>query len=135
MRDDKELLGTGWEFPPRFEMATKTTGMISGQEDVESSIRIIIQTKVGERVLRNQFGSEIYDLLFEPLNANMRTYMANSLKNALTINEPRITVLSIVLNQADITLGRVDITINYQTIGSRTTNNLVVPFYTPDNVL
>lgn len=134
MRDDKELLGTGWEFPPRFEAATTTVGMLSGQEDVESSIRIIIETKVGERVLRSQFGSEINDLLFEPLNANMRTYMATSLKNALSINEPRITVLSVSLEQRDPTLGRVDITINYQTIGSRTTNNLVVPFYTPDNL-
>ncbi len=134
MRDDKEILGTGWEFPPRFEIATNTVGMLSGQEDVENSIRVIIETKLGERVLRNQFGSEIHDLLFEPLNSNMRTYMASSLKETLTLNEPRITVLSVNLEQRDPTLGRVDITVNYETIGSRTTNNLVLPFYTPDNL-
>jgi phage baseplate assembly protein W len=134
MRDDKELLGTGWEFPPRFEITTKTVGMLSGQEDVENSIQIIIETKMGERVMRNEFGSEIHDLLFEPLSANMRTYMTTSLKNALTRNEPRINVLSVDLEQRDPHLGRVDIKINYQTIDSRSTNNLVVPFYTPDNL-
>lgn len=134
MKNEKEILGTGWEFPPRFNQATNSVSMLEGKEDVENSIEVILQTKLGERILRSEFGSEIHDLLFEPLNATMKTYMASSLRDSLTENEPRITVETVDLVQQNPGLGRVDITIRYKLIGSNQPNNLVVPFYAPDNL-
>ncbi len=133
MSEQDDFLGKGWEFPPRFNKLDNSVDMVSGKEAVENCIRIIIKTKLGERILRNEFGSRIYELVFEPLNANMKTYMASSLKIALETNEPRITDVVAVLTQPDQTLGRVDIAIEYVLIETNETNNLVVPFYTPEN--
>jgi len=130
--DSNELLGTGWEFPPKFSKHTEGVAMLSGEEDVYNSIYVILHTKLGERVMRDEFGSTIHELLFEPLTANMKTYMASSLKESLINNEPRITIQNITLVQEDPTLGRVDINITYTMIATNVTSNLVVPFYTPE---
>lgn len=134
MTFEEEILGRGWAFPPKFDKNLNEPQMLVGEEDVKNSIEVIIKTKLGERVFREEFGSRIYELLFEPLNENMKTYMVDSLKTSLANNEPRIEVRRIRLEQADLTLGRVDISIDYQLIQTNTTNNLVVPFYTPDNL-
>jgi len=129
-----ELIGRGWEFPPVFDKTSMGTGMLSGEADVDNSIYVILHTRLGERIMREQFGSNIYELLFEPLTANMKTYMASSLKSALVDNEPRIVIESLVLEQKDPTLGKVDILITYTLIETNETRNLVLPFYTPDQL-
>lgn len=134
MSEREEILGIGWEFPPRFDKITNNTAMLIGAADIDNSIYVIIHTKLGERIFRREFGSNIYDLLFEPLNENMKTYMASSLRQSLEINEPRIRVASIRLEQPDLTLGRVDVYISFTIIETNKTNNLVIPFYTPDNI-
>lgn len=132
--DKEEILGRGWNFPPSFSKSSNETAMISGEEDVESSIHLILHTKFGERVMRNEFGSNIYDLLFEPLNENMKTYMASTLEESLIVNEPRINIKKLTLEQKDQALGRVDITVEFNMIETNVTKNLVVPFYVPDNI-
>lgn len=134
MTFEEEILGRGWAFPPKFDKNNNEPEMLVGEEDVKNSIEVIIKTKLGERVFRDEFGSRIYELLFEPLNENMKTYMVDSLKISLANNEPRIEVQRIQLEQADLALGRVDIAIEYQLIQINKTNNLVIPFYTPDNL-
>jgi phage baseplate assembly protein W len=129
-----ELTGIGWEFPPKFDKIGSTPLMISGEEGVANSIYVILHTKLGERIMRTEFGSTLHELLFESLTANMKTFMSSSLKKALTINEPRIQVQEILLEQNDLALGRVDIRISYTFIETNQLNNLVLPFYTPDNL-
>ncbi|MFT6500414.1 MAG: phage baseplate assembly protein W [Crocinitomicaceae bacterium] len=132
--DKEEILGRGWGFPPSFDKSSNEAAMISGEDDVESSIYVIIHTKFGERVMRNEFGSNIYDLLFEPLNENMKTFMASTLKDSLVDNEPRINIEKITLTQNDPALGKVDIKVEFTMIETNVTKNLVVPFYVPDNI-
>jgi phage baseplate assembly protein W len=134
MTDQDEILGAGWEFPPRFDKGSNSNAMLAGQNKVENSIYVIIHTKIGERILRNEFGSTIYELVFEALNENMKTYMSDALKRSLENNEPRINVLKVDLIQEDPSLGRVDISIQYRLIETNETKNLVVPFYTPENL-
>ncbi len=134
MSDNDEILGRGWEFPPKFDKNKNGPAMLTGKSDVDNSIYVILHTKMGERIMRSSFGSNIYDLLFEPLNENMKTFMADSLKHSLEDNEPRINVQELSLEQTDPSIGRVDISIIYSIIETNETNNLVVPFYTPDNI-
>jgi len=130
MSDQNEILGRGWAFPPSFDKQANDVAMLEGEADLQNSVHVIIHTKLGERILRAEFGSTIHDLIFEPLNENIKTYMAASLKNALELNEPRIEVLDITLEQENPTIGRVDIAVAYRSIETNVTNNLVVPFYT-----
>lgn len=130
MSDQNEILGRGWAFPPSFNKQANDVAMLEGEADLQNSVHVIIHTKLGERILRAEFGSTIHDLIFEPLNENIKTYMSASLRNALELNEPRIEVLDITLEQENPTIGRVDIAVAYRSIETNLTNNLVVPFYT-----
>lgn len=132
--ENNDILGRGWEFPPRFDKTLGGVSMLDGEADVQNSIEVIIHTKLGERIFRDEFGSKIYELLFEPLNENMKTYMKEGLKLSLELNEPRIDVRDIRLDQPNPGLGKVDISITYSLIETNETKNLVVPFYTPDNL-
>jgi phage baseplate assembly protein W len=107
--------------------------MVAGELDIDESIYIILHTKLSERIMRPDFGSNIHDLVFEPLNANLETYMTSSLKAALAEGEPRIIVNTLELVQRQAGIGRVDVTIEYSIIETHTTRNLVVPFYTAEN--
>ncbi|MCH2225876.1 MAG: GPW/gp25 family protein [Crocinitomicaceae bacterium] len=133
MSDQDELLGTGWKFPPTFHKHSDAVEMVSGELDVDESIYLILHTKLSERIMRPDFGSNIHELIFEPLNANLETYMISSLKAALAEGEPRIVLQSLTLEQPQAGIGRVDISIEYSIIETHTTRNLVIPFYTPEN--
>ena len=45
------FLGTGWSFPPEFRLDQKDAKMISDEEDIESSLNILLSTRLGERVM------------------------------------------------------------------------------------
>ena len=56
-----------------------------------------IITAPGERVMRPQFGCRIWDLLFEPINANTLGLMGEAVRDAVSQWEPRV-----VLEELDI---------------------------------
>ncbi|MGB3463734.1 MAG: GPW/gp25 family protein [Cyclobacteriaceae bacterium] len=130
---ENDILGTGWAFPPSFDKHSGETEMLSGADDVENSISLILHTKIGERIMRRTFGSNIHELIFEPLNQNMKSYMSATLAEALSLNEPRIEVTDLTLKQDDPYAGRVDIHISYLNIKTQIESNLVVPYLLPDN--
>src|SRR5690554_7136190 len=91
---DREYLGRGLAFPlqvnPRGEIA-----LASGERDIEQSIRIILGTIPGERVMRPEFGCRAYELIFAPRNAATQGLMRYYVEEALTRWEPRIDVLAV----------------------------------------
>ena len=50
----------------------------------------MLPTAPGERVMRPQFGCRIWELLFEPINANTLGLMGEAVREALGPWEPRI---------------------------------------------
>ena len=53
---------------------------------------VVLATAPGERVMRPQFGCRIWDLLFEPVTANLLGLMAQAVRDALAQWEPRVEV-------------------------------------------
>ena len=64
----------------------------SGPSDIDSSIRMILTTAPGERLMRPAFGCKIWELLFEPINANTLGLMSEAVKEAIGRWEPRVTL-------------------------------------------
>ena len=87
----REYLGRGLGFPLRVN-ARGEIALVSGERDIEESIRVILGTKPGERVMRPEFGCRAHELLFEPRNASTETLMQQYVSDALRMWEPRITV-------------------------------------------
>jgi phage baseplate assembly protein W len=89
--DSREFLGRGLAFPLRVN-ARGEIALVSGERDIEESIRVILGTRPGERVMRPGFGCRAHELLFEPRNASTETLMQQYVSDALRMWEPRITV-------------------------------------------
>ena len=86
-----DFVGRGFAWP----MGVDHTGSIALTAqggDLEDSIRMVLLTAPGERLMRPQFGCRIWDLLFEPVNANLIGLISQAVRDALAQWEPRIEV-------------------------------------------
>lgn len=123
-----EFLGRGWAFPVDLE-ADGSVRAVAGEETVEESIRVIIGTAKGERVMRPDFGCGIHDYVFETIDANTLTLVETSVEDALVEFEPRISVEEVTASTEDIDEGVLRIEVAYRVRDSNTRRNLVYPFY------
>jgi uncharacterized protein len=125
---DPGFVGRGFRFP----MGVDQRGAIaltSGPEDLNCSIRVVLATAPSERVMRPEFGCRIWDLLFEPVNANTIGLMAQAVREALAQWEPRVDVENVdVVPDAD-DAALVQISITYRVRATNDRRNLVYPFY------
>src|SRR5215210_5899714 len=103
--------------------------MSSGTEDIDSSMRMVLITAPGERVMRPQFGCRIWDLLYEPINANTLGLMGEAVRDALSQWEPRAAVDEVEVEPDPGRQGRVLIRIAYRVRATNDRRNLVYPFY------
>lgn len=129
--DAQKFLGSGLSFPLRTDVRGQLV-LVSGSEDIEQSIRIILSTRPGERVMRPTFGCNVQDLLFEPQSAATASRLQESVYEALVMWEPRIEVLSVDVNEDDDQPGALLVEINYEIKAIHDTRSIVHPFYLAD---
>ena len=129
MNSDNAFLGRGWGFPPAFDKASKSVGMLEDVADIESSLEILLSTRLGERIMEPNYGCNLDEMVFEAMNLTMLTYLKDLVENAILYFEPRIELENIEIDTAGELEGVLLIKIDYLV---RTTNsrfNFVYPFY------
>lgn len=129
MDSKNSFLGTGWAFPPEFVKEQKQTKMISNEEDIKSSLHILLTTRLGERVMFPEYGCNLEELLFESLNRTLITYIIDLIKTAILYHEPRIDVIKIDISETDPLEGKLIIAIDYIVRATNSRTNVVFPFY------
>jgi uncharacterized protein len=125
-RDD--FIGSGWAFPAAIAR-TGSVRLVSGVDEVDAAVRMILSTVPGERVMRPDFGCAMWELLFAPLTAGTLGLVEQAAREALDRWEPRIAVESVIAT-GDQASGTVAITIGYRIRSTNDIRNLVFPFYT-----
>jgi phage baseplate assembly protein W len=127
----QDFWGRGWRFPPR--ITGGATALSEGEDKIRQSIRIILETAKGERVMRPDFGCGIHDFVFQSLNSSTTNAMRQSVREALILWEPRIDVLNVSVSSDrvgdDPTRGVVAIDIEYRIRATNAVFNYVYPFY------
>ncbi len=124
----KDFLGRGWKFPVNINTAAQI-GMSEYEEDIKEAIWLILSTAQGERVMRPDFGCGIHDFVFATVNISTLALIESSVREALTVWEPRIELINVTVLTEEIDKGKLLIRIDYKV---RTTNNqfnIVYPFY------
>ena len=129
MENPKSYLGRGWGFPVRVHEKEGTIRFSEYEEDVQQSIRIILSTRKGERVMRRDFGCGIHDLVFAVINRTTLTEIENGVRDALATFEPRIDVTRVEADSGGGIDGQLLISIDYLIRGTNNQLNLVYPFY------
>lgn len=123
-----DFIGAGWSFPTSVTPAG-TIRLITGSEEIDASIRMILSTIPGERVMRPEFGCRMWSLIFAPLTAGTLGQIEQYVREALDRWEPRID-LDRVVAVADQDSAEVKIELDYRLRSTNDVRNLVFPFYT-----
>ena len=123
----KGFLGVGVGFPIEFDGAGAIT-TAKYEESVRQSVWIILGTSKGERVMRPDFGCGIYDLVFEVNSSSTSGKIAQAVREALLVQEPRIDVRNVQVTAQD-NGQTLLIQIEYQVRATNNVFNLVYPFY------
>ena len=93
----KEFLGRGWKFPVQVDSRGRIA-MSDFEDDIRESIRIILSTSKGERVMRPDFGCGIHEFVFASINTTTIGLIESSVREALITWEPRIELLKVLVS-------------------------------------
>jgi phage baseplate assembly protein W len=121
------MIGTGWSFPVRLTPGGGVR-LISGGEEIDAALRMILATAPGERVMRPDFGCAMWELVFAPVNADTLGLIEQRVREAVSRWEPRIDLLGVSAEPGpDNAVVYIDIA--YRVKATNDHRNLVHPFY------
>ena len=123
-----EFLGNGWRFPilPDFSGGL---GYVAGDENVEQSLKILLLTALGERVMRGDFGCRARGMVFAPGSVQNLRLLETAVRDAVRDWEPRVALENVAAEADPEDETQVKVAIRYKVLRTNTRNNLVFPFY------
>jgi uncharacterized protein len=123
-----DFLGRGWRFP-LVPDAGGGLRYVDGDDNVEQSLRLLLSTGWGERVMRPRFGTNARELVFAPGSATNLEALEESVNEAVAVHEPRARLESVVATPDPEEPERVDIEVIYTVRRTNTRSSFVFPFY------
>ena len=129
MDEFKDFLGKGWAMPVQLDPRTGLVATAEYEEDIRQSIRIILETAPGERVMRPNFGCGIHELVFAAVDTTTLQRIRSVVEEALRRCEARIDVLGVTVDEDATSEGVLLIEVEYQVRRTNQVGNLVFPFY------
>src|SRR5690606_14752565 len=123
------FLGEGWSFPPHSDKQTGEVVTTAGVADINKSLEILLSTRLGERVMLPNYGCNLEELLFQPLDVTLKTYVTELIKTAILYYEPRIDTQTVTLDATNELNGEILINIEYVVRITNSRANMVFPFY------
>lgn len=129
MAASASFLGRGWAFPPTFGAGGASVDMADGVSDIEQSLRIILGTTPGERVMQESFGCDLSRFLFEEIDQRLLNKLSRLVSDAILAHEPRVKLDKVEVTPDDVVYGRLAIRLSYTIRGTNSRFNMVFPYY------
>jgi phage baseplate assembly protein W len=126
--EGRAFLGEGVAFPLGVDGAGRII-MNRLEDQVRQSIRLILSTARGERVMRPELGGGMEASVFDPASPATAAVVRHEVKETLTRFEPRIEVLDVDVDIQDGERNVLLVTLTYRVRRTDTVFNLVYPFY------
>ena len=126
---DQSFMGTGWRFPPEFNIDAKEVRTVAAEEDIQQSLYILFSTTPGERVMQPSYGCDLRSMVFENMTANAVMALKDMIEKAVLFFEPRIDLNFVDLDTSKIAQGILKILVDYTVRETNTRSNMVYPFY------
>lgn len=131
-RTPRPFLGQGLKFP--LEVVDGKLAVSRGEAKIAESIRFLLATAKGERVMRAALGCGLHDLVFAPGNSQTDIFVADAVRDTLVNHEPRIDVLDIDVERRPTEPHLLLIRITYRIRANNALTNLVYPFFVTEGV-
>ena len=122
------FVGRGIAFPMRIG-PTGGIALVSRDEEIAESMRLILGTSPGERPMRPEFGCRIHDYVFAPADAGTASLIAADVRIALERWEPRIELEGVTVYPDPLDQTVLYIDVRYSMGTTNDPRNLVFPFY------
>lgn len=123
-----EIIGTGVGFPLRVDRQG-AIALVSGSDDINEAITLILSTAQGERPMRPLFGCGIHDYVFESIDAYTIGRLEREVRIAIDRWEPRIEIARLSIDTSEAEVGKLAIELDYIVRATNDRRNLVYPFY------
>ncbi len=130
------FIGTGWAFPPAFTAGGADVVLVQDDQDIFESLQILLATSLGERVMREDYGCNLRDYLFEELDQRLLNNLRLAVTNAVRMHETRVEMEDVSFDiQADLQQSTIYIRIGFRVRTTNTRYNMVYPFYLTESAL
>ncbi len=126
---NREFLGRGVAFPLRVDGRGTIALNADGEQDIQQAIRLILGTVPGERVMRPEFGCRAWEVLFDPNNSAAHSLIAEFVREALAMWEPRIVVQHVEVYRDPARDNAAIAEILYEIKATHDQRSIVYPFY------
>lgn len=125
---NRSILGKGWSFPIGIDVHGNIATS-SYEKSIEESIRIILSTTPGERVMHPDFGCKLNEIVFFPNSGRTLSLAIRYVEEAIVKWEPRVILKSVngVPDAEDPV--KINLNIDYEIRSVNTFFNMVYPFY------
>ncbi len=133
--NDPGFLGRGWHFPPVFDPFTGEVQMVQAEPDIAESLRILMATRPGERIMQPAYGCRLQDYVFDMNNAATHAGIETAIRQAILFFEPRITLHKVDVDTSDWLGGRMVVQLEYTVDQTNSRSNMVFPFYLDEGTL
>jgi len=129
MKELKSFLGTGWSFPPTFEIGSKSVQMVSDEEDIKQSLQLLMSTYPGERITNPEYGCDLRKVMFQDIDQSTRFLIKDVIADAVLLHESRVTLEDVEVETNNEIEGLINITLHYVIRKVNIRDNVVFPFY------
>jgi uncharacterized protein len=124
----EDFTGTGWRFPIVPDDAGRLR-YARGAESIDACLRALLLTGLGERVMRPDLGTRAPDLLFAPGSSQNLHDLEDSIREAVTLFEPRVELEDVRAETEPQDESCVTVSMVYRVRRTNTRANLVFPYY------
>lgn len=116
---DIDMVGTG-------KVYDGSVRMLYDVEAVKQSIRNILMWRVGENVLRPDFGHNIHRSMYSQMDEFNKSKVIEEIQRAIEDNEPRAKIYGISLIPDDMETNTLKVQVVYSVIGNEQVGNQIV---------
>lgn len=125
MKDPGRLYGRSIGFPPRIDSNGHLTWS-EGPQNIRESIKIILLTEAGERLMLSDFGAGLKQFLYAPNTVETRRLLEDRITLTLEQWEPRILLQNVNAEQDPDHPQHAIVTITYQLVTTRQTESVTL---------
>ena len=122
-----DYLGKGFAFPFRIN-ANGGVALSEGETHLAEGLRHLLSTRLGERVMRREYGSRIFEVPFDPNDNAIFAFLKRYVLNAARTWERRLIVQDVKMT-TDFEKNVVRLHVPFIIVKNNREGNLVFPFY------
>jgi len=122
----QEYLGKG-ELYPLTPTSNGGVSLVSTGDLIKQSIQDILETPIGTHFPNEEYGSNLYLLVFIPNDSILRSLIIYFISEALFIWEKRVRVMNIECEPQD--ENKMNCRVTYRVLASNEIDSFIFPFY------